>query len=279
MKLTSAAKYFDKLAVIDAYSDEQAMLGQMDLYDDSQRDGLTTVRRILSVAPGLDMPSRHAVKLGSDVYLVSHLPAYDYFQSSPIRSKFIVHRADGLAEIVTVLQELTNVNGTAAYAALLWLKGGKEVDESSEMTNILTAYFAKGESVQVGDLVYLDGAWYFVKDSYITASGFQAATIDQLDMPNFEMVGYGARTYNPVTDAYSVVSTNVKALYMRWQSKFEYMSPATAKYVEGDDVVLVAAAAVVAPKTGDRVTLSFGVREVVDVQQNGSVWHLHVRRV
>jgi len=277
MKLADAARYFDKLVVADAYGVDIAVMGQMDLYDDVKRDGITAVRRILSVAPGITLPARGAVVINGEEYLVSRLPAYDFFKSSPIRSQSILHRSDGLAEIKTVLQELTNSAGVSAYAAKVWVKSTKEIDESSDATNRLNIYFASGEQAVPKDLIKLGTDWFFVRLAYPTASGFMNTEVDQLDAPNFVTAVYDKRTYNPVTDTYATVAATVKMLRLRWQTNFEYLNPTATKYVEGDDVVMVAAAAIPAPTTGDVIHLSDGDRRVDDFYSVGNVWHLHVR--
>jgi hypothetical protein len=278
MKLADAACYFDKLVVSDSYGVDDLILGQLDMYDDVKRDGITAVRRILSVRPGTIMPSRRAVTINDEEYLVSHLPAYDFFKSSPIRSQYILHRSDGLAEIKTVLQELTNSAGVSAYAAKVWVKSTKEVDESSDADNRLNIYLAKGEQVVPKDLIKLGTDWFVVRLAYSTASGYLNTEVDQLDAPNFETATYDKRVYNPITDSHTTTATSVKLLRLSWQSSFEYLNPLAAKYAEGDDVVMVAAAAIPAPTTGDVIHLADGDRRVDDFYSVGGVWHLHVRR-
>lgn len=278
MKLSAAASYFDNQSFRDAYSGVHVVYGQIDLYDDAQREGLTSVRRIVSIKPTGAIPARKAAILGSDVWLLSSLPSIDYFQASAIRTKYIAHRADGLAEIKTILQELSNTAGVSAYGATVWLKGSKEIDESSEVTNNVNLYFAAGESVPNLSVVKLRGIWYVVKFTYLTTTGFVAAVADQLDAPNFETVAYTNKVYNPVTDSYTGSPVNIKVLRIRWQDKFTYLSQASASYEAGDDVVMVRKADVVAPKTGDTLILSDGARRVVSFQSDGGLWHLQVRR-
>ncbi len=279
MKLSDAARYFDKLVVSDAYGVDADVLGQMDLYDDVKRDGITAVRRILSVGPGVILPTRGVVTINGEAYLVSHLPAYDFFHASPIRAQYIIQRADGLAEIKTILQELTNSPGMSAYAAKVWLKSTKEVDESSDATSRLNVYFTNGEMLAPKDLIKLGTDWFFVRLVYATASGFLDTEVDQIDAPNFETAIYDKRTYNPISDSHTTTVVTVKVLRLRWQSSFEYLNSLAAKYAEGDDVLMVAAAAVPAPTTGDVIHLADGDRRVDDFYDVGGVWHLHVRRV
>ena len=278
MKLSSAAGYFDNQSFKDAYSGAHALYGQIDLYDDVRREGLTAVRRIVSMKPGTTMPARRALILGDDVWLMSGSPANDYFKASPIRWKYIAHKADGLGEIKTILQELSNTTGTPAYVATVWLKGNKEVDESSDITVSANIYFALGEFVVDRNLVKIGTAWYFIRYTYLTTTGFLAAVADKLDDPNFETASYAKRAYNPVTDTWASTPVSIKLLRLRWQSKFEYLSAASSKYAEGDDVVMVRKLDVPTPTTGDTITLSDGVRKVEDIQSDVTLWHLRVKR-
>ena len=278
MKLSSAASYFDNQSFKDAYSGAHALYGQIDLYDDVRREGLTAVRRIVSMKPGTAMPARRVLTLGSDVWLMSGSPANDYFKAVPIRSKYIAHKADGLGEIKTILQELSNTAGVPAYVATVWLKGNKEVGESSDITVSANIYFALGEFVVDRNLVKLGTAWYFVRYAYLTTTGFIGAVADKLDDPNFETASYAKRTYSPTTDTWASTPVSIKLLRLRWQSKFEYLSAASSKYAEGDDVVMVRKSDVPVPTTGDTITLSDGVRKVEDIQSDGTLWHLRVKR-
>jgi hypothetical protein len=279
MKLSAAASHFDNQSFKDSYSGVHALYGQLDLYDDARREGLTSVRRIISMAPALAVPARRALTLGSDVWLLSDSPASDYFRADAIRAKYISHRADGLGEIKTILQELSNTAGVSAYGAAVWLKGNKEIDESSEVTNSVNIYFASSEAVPDRGLIKLRNVWYIVRYTYSTTTGFVAAVADQLDTPNFETASYARRVYAPITDTYTSTPVSIKVLRLRWQDKFEYLSPASAKYDAGDDVVMVRVADVAAPTTGDLITLTDGVRRVESIQADGSLWHLHVRLV
>ncbi len=276
MKLSAAASFFDNQSFKDATTGAHAFYGQLDVYSDSQREGITSVRRIVSVQPGTVVPK--AVTLGSDAWVVSSNPSHDYFRDAAIRTKYIIHRADGLASIKTILQELTTTSGSTAYGAALWLKGSKEVDESSDVDNAFTIYFPAATTLQPKSLISLLGRWYIVRYAYMTATGFAAAVADQLDAPNFETASYAKRIYDPVTDTHTSASVSTKVLRLRWQSKFEYLSLASETYAAGDDVVMVLASAVPTPTTGDLITLSDGVRKVKGIQADGSLWHLHVER-
>lgn len=278
MKLSSVANFFDKQVFTDAYTGAVGFKGQLDLYGDVQREGLPAVRRIISTKPGTSTPARKVVSLGGVPWMLSASPAYDYFLDAPIRLKHIAHRSDGLAEIKTIAQELSNTAGTFAYGAAMWLKGLKESDESSFTDANFQLYFSSAETLAEHTLVKLLGSWYTVRYSFLTQTGFVAGVADRLDEPNFATVSYAKRVYSPVTDTFSSTPVSIKALRIRWQNYFEYLSSASDKFEPGDDVVLVRVADIATPTTGDLITLSDGVRRVDAIQAEGLLWLLKVRR-
>ena len=279
MLLSKVASFFDNQSFKDSYTGDHVLYGQMDLFNGTVRDGITSVRAIISMAPDLAIPARKALTLGSNVWLMSDRPNTDFFKAKPIRDNYVAHQADGLAEIKTILQELSNTAGTMAYGSMIWQKGEKEVAESSTISNISDIYFANSEVIPNLSIVKLRGITYLARYSYLTTGGFLVAVSDQLDAPNFETISYTSNTYNPITDARTGAPTSIKALRIRWQDKFEYMTRSSAKYLVGDDVVLVRKVDASSVSTGDVVVLSDGPRRVESYQDDGLLWHLHVRRM
>lgn len=278
MKLSAAAVAFDDLVCVDGYAGTGSFKAQLDLYDDSKRDGYSVVRRILAAAPSVSIPARRVVDIQGDKWIVGQV-AKDYFRGSAIRHKHLMHRANGLAESFTIAGILatTPTPTSTFYAAEAWIKGGREIDESSDVTDVLTMYFSTSESVLARTIFKLGGNLHLVRNVHGTASGFNAADVDILDAPNLETVSFASKVYNPVTAAYTTTTTNAKVLRMRWQSKFEYLSMSSQSYQTGDDVVMVLKTALT-PKAGDTLPLSDGVRTVLTVTSDGACWHVHVRR-
>jgi len=278
MKLSAAAKAFDDTVCFDGYTHAVLFKGQNDLYDDALREGYSVVRRILSTAPYVTIPTRRVLRIDNDSWLVGQ-GAKDFFKGSPIRIKYILHKASGLAEAHSFASILaaTPAPISTFYAADAWLKGGREIDESSDVTDVLTVYFTSNETLAPRNLVKLGSELYLVRNVHRVASGYNAADVDVLDTPNLETVSFSARIYNPITATYTTTTTSAKVLRMRWQSKFNYLSMSSVTYQPGDDVVMVLKSAVT-PKNGDVVPLSDGSRTIVSVTADGLCWHLHVRR-
>lgn len=275
MKLTSAAKHFDKLVISDAYTPATTFKGQIVPYDDSTRDGATVVRRILSVAPTVAIPARGSITFGGQQWLVGAL-APDYFNNTAIRHKYPIHRCDGLATIKTIQQALQNSSGSTAYSSLLWVKAAKEVEVSSGEFDVLNMYFSTYETITERTLVSLGSRWYLIRTSYVSSAGFRVAVVDELPEPVLETVTLQSRTFNPITETYSSTPTYAAAIRLRWQSSFEYLSAASETYQRGDLQLMLLKT--VTPKVQDALTLSDGNWRVLSVLDEGTHWSAHLRR-
>ena len=277
MRLAAAAGYFDKQVLTDAYG-SATILGQFDLFDDSKRDGTTGRRRVLSVAPDVAMPARNALSIDGMTWIVG-TGNPDYFKADPIRRKYVLHEADGLASVQTFAQLLAATAGTSAYVALEWVKAAKEIDESSDLTDVLTAVFARSESIPNPGVVTLGGETYLLREPHQSAAGFQVVLADEIKAPVTETGSFTSKTYNPVTDAVTGTPASVKFLRMRWQSHFKYLSSRTLTYQPGDDALICLKSAAT-PKANDSIVLSDGTWQVITVQsEDASCWNIHARRI
>lgn len=275
MKLSSAAKHFDRLVCADAYAPSTTFLGQFNLFDDSTRDGLTVARRILSTAPSVTMPARRTILAGGRVWMVGdQIP--DYFGNAEIRNKYPVQESDGLATLKTIAQVLAGSTGSTAHTSLIWVKGTKEVEVSSGIYDVMNAYFTAAESVPERTLININSRWYLVRTIFTTSAGFQSAVVDELPEPVLEVATFSGRTYNPITDTYSKLDVSVTVLRVRWQSAFEYLTIASEKYERGDMQVM--APKTTTPKVQDLIVMSDGKWQVLSIIDEGTYWSLHVRR-
>lgn len=276
MKLAAAARHFDRQVLRDAYG-TATVRGQFDLFDDSKRDGAVTRRRILSVDPYVSIPARRALQLDGYTWLVgSGNP--DYFGSGPIRRKYVLHEADGLASVQTLAQFIAGTSGLSAYAALEWVKATKEIDESSDLTDVLGAMFAATESVPGIGVMTLAGKHYLLREPHETAAGFLSVLVDEIKAPALEAGTFTGRAYDPVADTWGGTPVAVNFLRLRWQSHFRYLSQRTLAFQPGDDVLICLQSAAT-PKANDRITLSDGAWQVLTVQAEDSCWSVHARRV
>ena len=61
MKLNKVASYFDTVVAADQYHLPTRIKGQLDLFDESKRDGVTVLRRTFSCASGTRIPTRRTL--------------------------------------------------------------------------------------------------------------------------------------------------------------------------------------------------------------------------
>lgn len=280
MRLLDAARFFDKMVCADAYAPAVSFKGQLDVFDDSKRDGATVLRRILSIAPDIALPARMTIVAASDTWLIG-AGHKDSFNGTTLRAKYIIHRADGAATIKTVAQALST-GGTPSFASRLWIKDLKEVEVSSSLFNMLNVYLAPNETVAVGNLILLAGKLHLVRNVYLGAAGLLIAESDELPATAVASVTYTPRggAYSPTTDT-TTPSAPITAnlLRTRFQDDYAYPNEAAPKYVKGDIRGSVLKSAVATPKVDDYVTLTDGDWRTVSIDDDGATWGLHLRHV
>lgn len=238
MKLSAVSNYFDRTQAYDAYTNRPAFKLQLDLYDDSKRDGVTVERRVISCKPTSVPPAAGCLRFSDANWILGRFHV-DTFGGGAIRKKAIVQVADGLATIKSAAQALDNHAGRQAYAARAWEKSSKEIDESSEMYDIYSIFFHESVPIATGDVIQLSNQTHLVRDVYITEAGFRSAYVEVIEDYAVAGVTYRARTLNPVLETWGEVSESSKAIRLRWQTWFRYDSQASARFKEGDEVFLM----------------------------------------
>jgi hypothetical protein len=275
MKLADVASYFDQTVAVDAYTGRNPIKLQLDLYDDSKRDGVTVERRIISLANGVKIPARGVVRFAETEWVVGRLNR-DVFSGEVIRQKAIVQAADGLAQVRTAAQLLAAAPGTEAYAARAWEKSAKEIDESSEMFDVYSIFMHASEAVVEGQFISLSGELHVVRDVFTTEAGFKSALAEVVETA-VEDATYRSRVLNPVTEAWTPTDTSIKALQLRWQTWYRYDSRASERFLEGDEVIVVQSE--VPAKANDQLVRSGVVWRVLSVDTVYGAKTLQVRRV
>jgi hypothetical protein len=278
VKLSAVARYFDGLICDDAYTAGSPFQVQFDLFDDTRRDGLTAERRIVSVAPEVNPPSRRVFVINeaggqTHRWIVGDV-ATDYFRSRPIRRKWICHEAQGLADLYTYMGAITGTPATSAYAAKAWIKGSKELEISSGLYNVWDIYLARTETVPM--VIRLGGKYYLTRTAYDTEGGFLALQTDELVDPSVS-VTLVTRNYQPVTDIWTTTETTIPGFLIRWQSHFRYFAQYSAKYEPGDAQLLVLKTDAPLLKQGDLVTVAGVGYTVLSTTDEGGHWSAHVR--
>ncbi len=274
MRLSQVVRYFNHSKFFDSYTGEELGVGQLDVFDETKRDGLTAQRRIFEVAPDVDMPPRMAIQFHDENWIVG-LREIDAFKGKVLRHKHVLHQAEGLAEYSTIKQLLEDAIPTKAYAARVWTKSSSEVEISSEKFAQLQIYFSRAENVRPNQIIKLSGKLHTVMSVYPAAAGHLVASSEELEDEALEVGNVpGTGQWNPITEQYEGGSTQVKLLRLRWQSDFAYYSEATPDFERGD----LQAACMTRLTNGTEIELSDGNWTVKASQEREGVYYLHLRR-
>lgn len=277
MRLRRAATRFDDSMLFDAYTNALVGRGQLDPTDIFKLDGASVRRRVISVAPEVSPPTRRAVRLGTDAYLIGE-PSTDEWKGSPIRTKYVLHHTPGQVTIKSIEEALSNQAGRMMYASREWNKDVPDSQTSSAYFNDYHIFISYTESVKMYDLLWIDGQWHICHAVHPSLSGFTDAVSHEILGTVFETVALGSRSYDPVTDSYTSNPTNATVLRLRWAEQYSYMTAAQTSYVRGDETVMVLKSAWPEASASDVLTLSDGRWRVIDVQDQGAVLALHTRR-
>lgn len=274
MRLYDAARIADTVTASDAYTGD-TFLCQFEPMSFSKIDGVSILKRQASIAPTVAIPTRGCITIEGQTYLVGH-GAPDYWNGSVIRVTLILQGATGLAELNSIAAELAGTDPTEAYAALAFSKYQPDSDDSSRYQPQYQIFLAGSESAPADSLIKLGGAWYLVKESYISTSGLLVSLVNLIATPDFETITFSSQTYNPLTDAYTETTSSVKILRVKWSEHYKYLSIGSTQYERGDQQLFLLKATT--PKPSDTLTLSDGVWKVLSVQDEGLLWTCHARR-
>lgn len=276
MKLARVAAAFDNLPLVDAYDGLPAFNGQFDVFDDSRRDAYGVERRVLSVAPDVQLPARRAVREPDrdEVWLMGVAQA-DYFKGRVIRQKFVLHRAKGFAEVKTPGEMLRGATGLQAYASPSWVKDTKDAATGSNPAGIYSVFFAMGEAVGINQVIFLGDLMLWAYARHSSSADFAVLEAEEIS-GRLQDVKFSQHTFDPVKDVKALQVTACKAAILRWQTLYENNSDAALKMEVGDRVAVVLKTDVPKPGVGDTVEGAY-TWEVLAVEDRGDVWALQVR--
>ena len=274
MKLKNVSKFFDKTKAVDAYNSSYSFKCQVEPLDMYRTEGTRIKIRNMSTAPEVVIPARRVIKIDDQAYIVSD-SSLDHWSGEAIRSRYVLQGADHVVEIRTVAQVLENVPGVQAFASIDFNKYGTDERDSSEYHPQYQIYFGK-ETVGEDVLIHTVDRNYLVKNSYLTPAGIVDALANELDDPVVQVTVSTGRSYNPVTDSYTATTVSVRAVLVRWQEYFEYLTQGSTKYERGDAQLFVLPA--VQAKAGDTVSIGGEDFRVLSHLDRSGYRSLHIRR-
>lgn len=273
MKFRDAIQRFNQTPFHDAYSGEELGYAQLDVFNDSMREGPTTQRRVLEVSVDQQPPTRRAVTFHDTTWLTG-LEQLDAFRGEVVRKKWVLQKAEFKPTYYSLRELLEDGNGVDFYAAKIWEKTNAQVEISSAKFNQLVIYSGITEDIQRDYIIKEGNTYYTVMSVYEGATGHLASIVEQLDPDPLETVSIGNRVWDPITETYIEEGGESKILRLRWQSDFQYHSLNTPTFERGDLQV----ASLEGQTNGTTMELRDGSWRVVNSQPRNGVHYLHLRR-
>lgn len=273
MRLASAATRFDKTVATDAYNPLTTFKCQLAPHDLFKVDSTAVSVRSMSCAPSISMPARGVIAIDGERFLVGKRTA-DFWNGAAIRHSYVIQGAESAATLISIGDALLSVAGVTAYVSLDFNKN--QTDERTNSTYHSQYNIFLGGAESVASLINIGTRWFHVRQAYVSVSGLLVTLANEIEGTVFETVNFGATTYNPVIDAKTTVTTSIKVLRILWTEDFAYLSQGTAKFENGDMVVMTPKT--VSPKAGDTLALSDGNWRILNALDRTTYWSCHVRR-
>ena len=272
LTLAQASSYFDRTPAYDSTGTTVLFYCQIEPFDDSRRDSSSAHRRILSVAPGVDMPADRVIRLFDRNWLVGTSEA-DGMEDMH-RVKFVITQAPRQMHASSLGDFLAGVSTQEVWAAAYWSKDVRQTETSSsypQMYDVFTVVPVRARSV-----LWDDAEQFLVMSPRDMPSGFLSAHSLKLDRST-ETVALESRVYDPIAGDYVLQTSNsTPALRVRWQSLFDYSSQMDERYQEGDVSVVLPPSAPV--NTGSLLKFSDQAYQVTAVDNLSDAQVAHCRR-
>lgn len=275
MKLKSAARYFDDTAVYDGYTGAFLWNCQFSSFNDANAVGSTSTRRILSIAPGLTLPTRRVVRIFEDRWLVGDGNP-DSWKGQVIRQSFNMKKATALANILTPAQACLGQAGTPAYAQAIYFKDTVNSLNNADYDPFWNYFFSPSEAVGKGSYVRDGTTLLRVRSSYVPLEDLRIAQSDTVDIGPVSAT-FATGAYDPLTDVHAAASVTTPVLMMDFTKAYSYLTQASNRVAAGDMNAIVAASALT-PEPGKTVTVSSVVWRILSRDVEGDSWLLHLRR-
>lgn len=221
MELKSVAQYFDRTHMWDAYNGKKLKARcQVTVWDAPRRDGLTTIRRTMSMAYGSQLPPRHAIVFGGEAWIVSRMQSPDTFGLDTVRVGYVIQQAQ-LGKIGKTDDVLSN-QGYDVFLSRVWVKDIKDIVNASEMQSQVAIYFTENEPVEQSQFLFVDGHWHIVRNIVVGTAGLMIAECNELEADCVVEVDFvSSGEWNPVTETYeNGVVFRLPAILLDWRDDY-----------------------------------------------------------
>lgn len=275
MRLKAAARFFDDTPVYDGYTGEYLWPCQFSSFNDANAVGSTSTRRILSIAPGLQLPARRVIKIFDDVWLVGDGNP-DSWKGEPIRQSFNMKKSNVSVEICTPAQACLGTAGTQAYAQKIYFKDTINSLNNADYDPFWNFFLAPTEPVAKGAFLRAGSQLYRVRSDYVPLEDLRIAQSDSVDAGPVSAV-FTTGAYNPVTDSFAATTVTAPVILLDFTKLYAYQSKASERVASGDMNALVAKASLT-PVVGKSLSLSSVDWKILSVESEQDAWLLHLRK-
>lgn len=275
MDLHDAATYFDDDPVVDGYTGAALFHAQSSSFDDSSSDGATARRRVLSLGPGIVMPTRRVLSLYGERWLVGN-GSVDGFQGEAIRQHFVMKKATDLMALLTPGEALAAAAGTSVYVHKAYFKEVVNTLVDAEYDSQFNIFIAPGEPAAKASFFRdADGRLYHVRNDYLPVEGLRVCQSDILDTGARNDAVFDGGTVDPVTEARTGGSPTVSSIWLDMPKFYRFRAMSDDRIQPGDIAVFVPTS--ITPVQGQTFTLLGRKWRVVTVQAEEDCWAIHAR--
>lgn len=275
MDLLKASTFFDEDPVDDGYTGDYLFHAQTASFDDSNSDGATNRRRVLSTGATTVIPARRVIEMYGDRWIVG-IGTPDGFYGEVMRQHYSMKRATDLMTLLTPNQLLTAASGTAAWVHRYYFKDGSDALTSSEIDTFWNIFLSPDEPASKGTFFKdATGRLYRVRNDYLPVEGLRVCQSDSLDAGALVSAVWSTGAYDPITDTVAAGSTTVSAVMLETPKFYRFRALSDPLTERGDTAVFVPAT--ITPKIGDTFTIAGKVWRAVIVQPEMDAWAVQAR--
>lgn len=233
LTLAQASSYFDRMQVYDAYTGAPIFLGQVDPYDDSRRDAGAAYRRVLSVAPSVQVPAHRCVRFFGQAWILGETSVDGLDEQH--RAKYVAQQADALFAVGSMDSFLRGHSPTPTWGSPNWVTDSKQVEESSDVANLFEMLLPIGTATSPRQVLWTQGSAYLALSVRDIPSQFVGVNCLKLETSTPGEVLFHTRTYSAAAGDYvEGPQAFTYGIRVRWQSLFKYDAQIEARYQEGD---------------------------------------------
>lgn len=233
MDLVSASRRFDMTPMWDAYTGTLLPTKcQVTVWDNPRRDGLTTLRRTLSMAHAVKLPERRTLIIGGQVWLVSSFYNPDTWEKDVNRKGYVAQLAE-LGLVATTSQVLDGA-GEGIYMSRVWVKDVKDITTSSEFQSQYYIYFTYGEPFAEGEFAFIKDRWHIIRNIYTATAGFMIAECNELEPDCLTKLQVDVGVYDPVSETTAPDIQVIPAIQLDWRDDYVNSLPSAEPQQVGD---------------------------------------------